>query len=298
MVAGTVTVEAGISHGIHVQRVQFLANGVAIGEAQAPPYTVAWDTMTVPNTPVGLQARVMDLAGHSATSDPVTVKVSNPNRYPLMSPIGDRHVKEGERLTLSLRAHDPDGSRDPLAFTIAHHPPWLLCDHAGWICEGTPDPGDIPPDGADRDYPDVRVEVCDPERLCDRDTFTITVTARRDRGGPAIEPLGEQRAQEGQPFSWTVKPDDPEGRTTTCRALRLPLWATLRIELDRCRDVHAQGHAGPRGREPRAAQRQRRGRRGTLRRQAGLRDQAGDGDGLRGGERAARGGRDPCADGG
>jgi hypothetical protein len=83
-----VRLEAEAEDILGVGSVKFLANGVLIGEVVRPPYVFAWDTGRVPNDRYALQARALDRAGNSVTSEPVTVRVANFNQYPTLNPIG------------------------------------------------------------------------------------------------------------------------------------------------------------------------------------------------------------------
>lgn len=77
-VSGTVNVTANATDNVAVTGVQFLLNGVNLGpEDLVAPYTVSWNTTTVPNGNYTLTARARDAAGNNATSAPVLVTVSN-----------------------------------------------------------------------------------------------------------------------------------------------------------------------------------------------------------------------------
>jgi glucose/arabinose dehydrogenase len=77
-VAGVVTVAANASDNIGVVGVQFLLNGANLGaEDTTSPYSVSWDTSTVPVGPHALSARARDAAANVATSAIVNVAVTN-----------------------------------------------------------------------------------------------------------------------------------------------------------------------------------------------------------------------------
>jgi hypothetical protein len=77
-VTGTVPVTADASDNTAVSGVQFLVDGVAAGaEDTAAPYSIAWDTRTVPDGAHVLTAVARDAAGNTRTSAPVTVTVSS-----------------------------------------------------------------------------------------------------------------------------------------------------------------------------------------------------------------------------
>src|SRR5690606_34812917 len=77
-VAGTVTLAAQASDDVGVVGVQFLVDGAPVGQEDLfAPYTLAWDTTSVPGGTRALTARARDAAGNATTSDPVLVVVEN-----------------------------------------------------------------------------------------------------------------------------------------------------------------------------------------------------------------------------
>ena len=76
--SGTVTVSATASDNIGVAGVQFKLNGNNLGpEDTAKPFSLSWDTTTVPNGPSTLTATARDIAGNTTTAAPVAVTISN-----------------------------------------------------------------------------------------------------------------------------------------------------------------------------------------------------------------------------
>jgi len=77
-VSGTVLVAATASDNVGVVGVQFRLNGANFGaEVAPPPYTVAWNTTTVPNGTHSLAAVARDGAGNRTTSAAISVTVAN-----------------------------------------------------------------------------------------------------------------------------------------------------------------------------------------------------------------------------
>ncbi len=75
---GTVTLSADASDDIGVEEVDFLVNGVVVGTAyEGPPYTIYWDSSTVPDGSVTLTARAEDSSGNQTVSAPATITVRN-----------------------------------------------------------------------------------------------------------------------------------------------------------------------------------------------------------------------------
>jgi hypothetical protein len=114
-VAGTVTVSASASDDVGVVGVQFRLDGTNLGaEVSAPPYTVAWTTTLVSNGTHTLRAVARDAAGNTATSDPVTVIVSNLDTTPptvtITSPTSNpTYTTSSASLTLGGTASDNVG---------------------------------------------------------------------------------------------------------------------------------------------------------------------------------------------
>ena len=77
-VSGTVIVSANATDNNAVAGVQFLLNGANLGsEVLSPPYSVSWNTLSLPNGSHTLSARARDLSGNTATSAPLVVNVQN-----------------------------------------------------------------------------------------------------------------------------------------------------------------------------------------------------------------------------
>jgi hypothetical protein len=224
-VTGTVQLEVQASDVIGVQAVRFLANGVAVGEITSPPYVFDWHSQTVPNTRCALQARVFDRAHNSVTSAPVTVRVANFNRYPILNPIGPKTIAEGLTLAFTVEASDPDGRRDPLTYRADHLPPWATFDPNTREFRGAPDSSEASVTQPRKEYPGVRFEVCDPEPLCDHEELAMTVLDHNYP--PVVELPGDQSVSEGEPLAFQVLARDPDGDPMACKTRLLPKWASF-----------------------------------------------------------------------
>ena len=86
IVNGTINITADASDSIGVDGVQFLLDGGNLGaEVIAAPYSVSWNTLTVPNGTYTLTAIARDAAGNTATSAGVIVTVNNDTQIPTVS---------------------------------------------------------------------------------------------------------------------------------------------------------------------------------------------------------------------
>ena len=77
-VSGTVTVTASAVDDVAVAEVQFLLDGADLGARDSqPPYAFSWETTAVASGPHTLSAVAFDSSGNAATSQAVSVTVSN-----------------------------------------------------------------------------------------------------------------------------------------------------------------------------------------------------------------------------
>lgn len=66
-VSGTVAVTATAQANVAIAKVEFFAAGVSLGSLTIPPYTIPWDTTTVANGTVALNAKATDVDGNVGT---------------------------------------------------------------------------------------------------------------------------------------------------------------------------------------------------------------------------------------
>ena len=79
-VEGAIPVSANATDNVGVVGVQFYLDGSPLGsEDTNPPYSITWDTTSVPNGSYTLTATARDAAGNVGTSPPVRVDVFNPD---------------------------------------------------------------------------------------------------------------------------------------------------------------------------------------------------------------------------
>jgi hypothetical protein len=108
-VSGTVTIVATASDNIGVTGVQFLLDGNNLGtEDLTAPYSVSWNTTTLPNGPHVLTARARDAAGNTAVSTDVNVTINNDVEAPtvIVLPPSGQNVSG----TISLDANATDNT--------------------------------------------------------------------------------------------------------------------------------------------------------------------------------------------
>jgi subtilisin family serine protease len=76
-VSGLVSIDASASDNVGVSRVELRVNGSTVASDTAAPYQFSWDSASVANGQVSLQAYAFDAAGNSAGSTVVKVNVAN-----------------------------------------------------------------------------------------------------------------------------------------------------------------------------------------------------------------------------
>src|SRR5213594_3182950 len=82
-VSNTVTVSAAAADNVGVVGVQFKLDGANLGaEDLVAPYSVSWNTTTVPNGAHTLRASARDAAGNATTSASISVTVANNDATP------------------------------------------------------------------------------------------------------------------------------------------------------------------------------------------------------------------------
>jgi uncharacterized protein (TIGR03118 family) len=74
---GTVTLSATVKDSLSVAKVEFFAGATSLGVVPAAPYTVSWDTTTVPDGTVSVKATATDADGNVGSSAVSMVTVAN-----------------------------------------------------------------------------------------------------------------------------------------------------------------------------------------------------------------------------
>ena len=74
---GTVSLSATVKDSLSVAKVEFFAGATSLGVVPASPYTVSWNTTTVPDGSVALKATATDADGNVGSSAVSTVTVAN-----------------------------------------------------------------------------------------------------------------------------------------------------------------------------------------------------------------------------
>jgi peptidoglycan/xylan/chitin deacetylase (PgdA/CDA1 family)/archaellum component FlaF (FlaF/FlaG flagellin family) len=114
-VSGTTNLTAAVS-GINAADVDFFVDGQAVGSVASSPFTLPWDSTSVPNGTHTIVASAFDASGNETDSAPVTITVSNTggDTTPPTSTIacngGSCSGWFGNAISVSLSATDSGGS--------------------------------------------------------------------------------------------------------------------------------------------------------------------------------------------
>jgi parallel beta-helix repeat protein len=153
--------------------------------------------------------------GTLTDSESVTITVVNVNQPPVLSPVGNQTVNEGQLLSVTVSATDPDG--DPLTYSASPLPSGATLNPVSGAFAWTPT---FTQAGS---YP-LTVMVNDGDLT---DTELVTITVVNVNRPPVLAPIGSQTVNEGQLLSVTVSATDPEGDPLTYTASPLPSGATF-----------------------------------------------------------------------
>ncbi len=152
----------------------------------------------------------------------VTITVGDVPRPPILNPIGNQTVNEGDIVMVPVTASDPDG--DNLTFSATGLPGFarLIDNNDGTamleLMPGFEDAGF---------FQEASISVTDDgvPPLPDSEDFTIIVN-NVDRP-PELDPIGDQTVQEGDTVMVPVTASDPDGDALILFASNLPDFATF-----------------------------------------------------------------------
>ena len=134
------------------------------------------------------------------------------NLPPELAPIGDQIVSEGELLSFTVSATDPDD--DPIILSASNLPAGAVFDPDTGEFSWTPGYGDA------GTYPGVHFEVADDGELTDSED--ITITARSTNRPPVLDSIGNKEVDEGELLTFVVGGSDPDDDPLAYTASNLP----------------------------------------------------------------------------
>ena len=142
-------------------------------------------------------------SGQSSTSSATTLSlpVNNP---PVLSSIGNKSVNEGQALSFTISATDPDG--DTLNYTASNLPYGTIFNESTRTFSWTPTYSQA------GTYSNITFQVSDGT---DIDSESITITANNVNRTPALNPITDITVNEGVLITLNPTATDPDGDTLT-----------------------------------------------------------------------------------
>jgi hypothetical protein len=212
LVAGAIDPDAG-------DTLAFALVGAPAGMTIDPVFgAIAW-TPTEAQGPGVFTFDVVVSDAVLSDSRTVTVTVVEVNADPIAFHPGDQVMAEGDAVSFSVVAADPDLPSNTLMWSASGLPPGLSIDPATGVIGGT-----VGTDAGDALYP-VTVSVEDGVGGADSVAFQIS-TFNTNRP-PVLGAVASPAAAEGSPLSLTVTAFDPDGDALTYSLVGAPAGASI-----------------------------------------------------------------------
>ncbi len=151
--------------------------------------------------------------GQAQDSETITITVSNINRAPVLTSIGDKSVNENALLSFSVSAADEDG--DEISYSVQTLPSGAVFGNQtftwtpGYTQAGTHQVTFTASDGTASD------------------SETITITVNNTNQPPVLGSVGNKSVYTEDSLTFIVSATDPDGDTITYSAAGLPSGATF-----------------------------------------------------------------------
>jgi hypothetical protein len=154
-------------------------------------------------------------------SETFTITVGNVNRPPVLATIGNQTASEGQALTITITATDPDG--DALSFAGANLPTGANLVNNG---NGSATLSWTPGFNQAGNFP-MSVTVTDAGSPAQNDSETFTVAVGNVNRAPVLGAIGNRTVNEGQALAITITATDPDGDALSFAGANLPTGASL-----------------------------------------------------------------------
>lgn len=142
--------------------------------------------------------------GSLTDTETVTINVNNFNRPPVLDPIGDRIVNEGQLLQFSVAALDPDG--DAVSRSVFNMPPGAAFDPATGVFSWSPDYTQA------GTYPDIVFVATDDGAPAKDDSETVSIYVGNVNRAPVSNAGTDQTVHAGNPVTLDGSgSSDPDG---------------------------------------------------------------------------------------
>ncbi|MCX5701718.1 MAG: putative Ig domain-containing protein [Candidatus Omnitrophica bacterium] len=151
----------------------------------------------------------------SATED-ITITVTNVNRAPVLTAIGNKTVTENSALSFIINATDADG--DTLTYSASNLPTGATFNASARTFSWTPS---LSQAGT---YTAVHFAATDGTATASED---ITITVNNNNQAPVLAAIGNKSVAENAALSFTISASDADGDTLTYSATGLPAGASF-----------------------------------------------------------------------
>ncbi|MBX3733144.1 MAG: cadherin domain-containing protein [Verrucomicrobiae bacterium] len=149
------------------------------------------------------EVTVLLMDGQLSTRRSFRIAVGSVNRPPVLVPVPEQALDEGNLLSLDLEASDPDLPPQQLVFSLVRGPVGMTVTPAGalrWQTGELDGPATV----------EVEVAVTDNGEPPLSATSRIVVTVREVNQAPELDPIPDQVAAVGIPFEWMLTGRDPD----------------------------------------------------------------------------------------
>ena len=169
-------------------------------------------------------------------SEAITITVGDVNRLPVLDPIGNKAVNEGELLEFTITATDPDGGS--LTFSAGNLPSGASFDAVSQQFSWAPAYGQA------GSYANILFTVTDDGNPPQSDSEAITITLGDVNRLPVLDPIGNKAVNEEDLLEFTITATDPDGGSLTFSAGNLPSGASFDAVSQQFSWAPAYGQAG------------------------------------------------------
>lgn len=172
------------------------------------------------------------VCGSATSFSPFAVFEEQPT--PVLTPIGDKIINEGQPLTFTVNATDPEGN--PLTYTATNLPMGATFDPVTKTFTWTP--------AYDQagSYPNIEFTVTN--GLSPVVSEDITITVNNVNRAPVLTSIGNKSVNEGQTLTFSIATTDPDGDALTYSATNLPTGSTFDPQTRTFSWTPAYGQAG------------------------------------------------------
>ena len=162
--------------------------------------------------------RAYNAYGESGDSNEESTTIGSTNQPPVLNSIGSKSVDEGDLLTFTVTASDPDG--DGLTFSASSLPTGASFNPSTRVFSWTPGFGSA------GNY-NVTFTVTDDGSPAESDSEVVTISVGNINRPPVLGTIGSKSVDEGSLLTFTVTASDPDGDGLTFSASNLPTGASF-----------------------------------------------------------------------